>query len=140
MDCSVKRLTVRANRSILIPSVPVFDGIETGHGRQFLGSLFRASSKLAGGMGRFLPCGVGPHMFRLRHLGWNQCSHGLSLQDHWNLVTINAFVRYVAFFFGLSQGVSSGASCRFFEAPVLYCSFYQALSPLGFTEVGQRGW
>ena len=29
-------------------------------------------------MGRFLPCGIGPHMSRLRHLGWNQCSHGLS--------------------------------------------------------------
>ena len=34
----------------------------------------------AGGLGRFffLPCGLGSHMSRLRHLGWNQCSHGLS--------------------------------------------------------------
>ena len=26
----------------------------------------------------FLPCNLGSHMSRLRHLGWNQCSHGLS--------------------------------------------------------------
>ena len=31
-----------------------------------------------GGLGRFLPCGLGSHMSRLRHLGWNQCSHGLT--------------------------------------------------------------
>ena len=29
-------------------------------------------------MGRFLPCGIGPRMSRLRHLGWKQCSHGLT--------------------------------------------------------------
>ena len=33
---------------------------------------------LPGGIGRFLPCGVGSHLSRLRHLGWNQCSHGLT--------------------------------------------------------------
>ena len=27
---------------------------------------------------RFLPCGLGSHMSRLRHLGWDQCSHGLT--------------------------------------------------------------
>ena len=31
-----------------------------------------------GGLGRFLPCGLGSHMSRFRHLGWNQCSHGLT--------------------------------------------------------------
>ena len=25
-----------------------------------------------------MPCQVGTHLSRLRHLGWNQCSHGLS--------------------------------------------------------------
>ena len=37
-----------------------------------------ALAKLLGGMCRFLPCDVGSHMSRSRHLGWNQCSHGLS--------------------------------------------------------------
>ena len=48
------------------------------HGCQFLSSLLRALAKLSGGLGRFLPCHLGSHMSRLRHLGWNQCSHGLS--------------------------------------------------------------
>ena len=69
---------VRAGRSILLPSVPVSEGIEIRHGCQFLSSLVRALAKLPGGLGRFLPCGLGSHMSRLRHLGWNQCSHGLS--------------------------------------------------------------
>ena len=74
----VTRPHVRANRPILIPSVPVSEGIEIRHGCQFVSSLVRALSKLPGGLGRFLPCDLGSHMSRLRHLGWNQCSHGLS--------------------------------------------------------------
>ena len=45
-------------------------------GCQFLSSLVRALAKLPGGLGGFLPCRVGSHMSRLRHLGWKQCSHG----------------------------------------------------------------
>ena len=74
----VTRPHVRAHRPILIPSVPVTEGIEIRHGCQFLSSLLRALSKLSGGLGRFLPCNLGSHMSRLRYLGWNQCSHGLS--------------------------------------------------------------
>ena len=65
---------VRTNRPMLIPSVPVSEGIEIRHGCQLISSLVRALAKLPGGIGRFLPCGVGSHMSRLRHLGWNQCS------------------------------------------------------------------
>ena len=67
---------MRANRPIVIPSVPVSEGIEIRHGCQFLSSLVRALAKLPGGLYRFLPCRVGSHLSRLRHLGWNQCSHG----------------------------------------------------------------
>ena len=73
----VIRPHVRANRPILIPSVPVSEGIEIRHGCQFVGSLIRALAKLSGGLCRFLPCRLGSHMSRFRHLGWNQCSHGL---------------------------------------------------------------
>ena len=73
----VTRPRVRANRPILIPSVPVSEGIEIRHGCQFINSLVRALAKLPGGVGRFLPCRFGSHMSRLRHLAWNQCSHGL---------------------------------------------------------------
>ena len=68
---------VRANRPILIPSVPASEGTEIRHGCQFISSLVRALGKVPGGGGRFLPCRLGSHMSRLRHLGWNQCSRGL---------------------------------------------------------------
>ena len=74
----VTRPHVRTNRPILIPSVPVSEGSEIRHGCQFICSLVRALAKLPGGLGGFLPCQLGSHMSRLRHLGWNQCSHGLS--------------------------------------------------------------
>ena len=55
------------------------EGIEIRHGCQFISSLVRALGKLPGGLGRFLPCQVGTHLSRLRHvLGWNQCSHDLT--------------------------------------------------------------
>ena len=69
---------VRANRPILIRSVPVSEGIEIRHGCQFLSSLIRGPAKLPGGLGRFLPCRLGSHLSRLRHLGWYQCSHCLT--------------------------------------------------------------
>ena len=68
----VTRPRTRANRPIFIPSVPVSDRIQIRHGCQFLSSLVRALAKLPGGIGRFLPCRIGSHMSRLRHLGWNQ--------------------------------------------------------------------
>ena len=74
----VTRPHVRANRPILILSVSVSEGIEMRHGCQFLGSLVRALTKLPGGLGWFVPCHLGSHMSRLRHLGWNQCSHCLT--------------------------------------------------------------
>ena len=74
----VTRPHLRANRPIFIPSIPVSEGIEIRHGCQFLRSLVRALAKLPGGLGRFLPCRLGSDVSRLRHLGWNQCSHGLS--------------------------------------------------------------
>ena len=87
---------VRANRPILIPSVPVSEGIESRHGCQFMCSLVRALAKLPGGLDRLLPCKLGSHMSRLRHLGWNQCSH----PDHQNPVIINA-LRMSVMFWGI---------------------------------------
>ena len=73
----VTRPHVRAGRPILLPSVPVSEGIEIRHGCQFLSSLVRALAKLPGGLGRFLPCNLGSHLSRLRYVGWNQRSQGL---------------------------------------------------------------
>ena len=73
----VTRPQVRANRPISISSVPVSEGIDIRHCCQFISSLVRALGKIPGGIGRFLPCQVGTHMSRIRHLGWGVCSHGL---------------------------------------------------------------
>ena len=74
----VTRAHIRPDRPILFPSAPVAEGVEIRQRCQFVSSLIRALSKLPGGMGWFLPCGIGSHMARLRHLGWTQCSHGLT--------------------------------------------------------------
>ena len=60
----------------MILSVPVSEGLEIRHGCQCISSLVRALAELPGGLGRFLLSWVGSHISRLRHLGWNQCSHG----------------------------------------------------------------
>ena len=93
----VTRPHVRAHRPILIPSVPVTEGIEIRHGCQFLSSLLRTLSKLSGGCSRFLPCSLGSHMSRLRHLGWNQCSHGLSSRPLESCHHHNALKLFVGF-------------------------------------------
>ena len=69
----VTRPHVRANRAILIPSVPVSEGIEIRHGCQFLSSLVRALAKLPGGLGWFVPCHLGSHLFSSRPL--ESCHH-----------------------------------------------------------------
>ena len=71
----VTRPHVGANRLILIPSVLVSEEFVIRHGCQLISSLVRALTKLPRGLGRFLPCRIGSHVSRLRHLGWNQCSH-----------------------------------------------------------------
>ena len=55
-------------------------------------------------------------------------------QDHWNHVIINALVRCVVF--GLSSGVSSGASGWHPESPTLYFHFFYSFPPLVFTNGG----
>ena len=74
----VTRPHVRAHRPISISSVLVSEGIEIRQGCRFTSSLVGALGKLPGGLGRFSPCTVGSHMSILRHLGCEQCSHGLT--------------------------------------------------------------
>ena len=80
--CLLPEKTVPVNRRpgriFQIGASPVSDGVQILFGCQFVGSMFRSSGKLPGGLGRFSPGSLGPHLSRLRHLGWLQCSHGLS--------------------------------------------------------------
>ena len=59
-------------------AVPVGPGTNIGHSCMFLGSLIRVLRGLPGGLARFLPCNIGAHHCRLRHIGWEKCGHGLT--------------------------------------------------------------
>ena len=60
----------------------------------------------------FYPCSFGGHMSRLRHLAWDQCSHGLSKVyiDRWKVVIISALPSGGFWGLKLSWGCSCGAS------------------------------
>ena len=68
----------RRGRPILVSAVPVGPGTNIGRSCMFLGSLIRTLRRLPGGLARFLPCGIGAHHCRLRHIGWEKCGHGLT--------------------------------------------------------------
>ena len=98
----VTRPRTRANRPILIPSVPVSEGIAIRHGCQFISCLVRALAKLVGGIGRFLPGGIGSHMSRGISVGISVLM--VSTLDHWNPFIINALRLFAGFFLSIPKG------------------------------------
>ena len=76
-DCAVP-VGKRRGRPISVSAVPVGPGTNIGRCCKFLGSVIRFFGSLPGGLARFLPCGIGAHHCRLRHLGWENCGHGLT--------------------------------------------------------------
>ena len=88
-------------------------------GCQFISSLVRVLGKLPGSIGRFLPCRVGSHMTRLRHLGREHCSHGLSSGKLSPSVTQSGL-----WGLGLSSRCSCGAFGWYAQAPLLLHGFY----------------
>ena len=68
----------RVGRLISVSAVPFGPGIDIWRSCRFLGAIFRALSLLPGGLRRFIPGGIGANHSRLRHIGWDKCSHGLT--------------------------------------------------------------
>ena len=68
----------RVGRPISVSTVPFGPGIDIWRSCRFFGAIFRALSLLPGGFGRFLPERIGANHCRLRHIGWEKCSHGLT--------------------------------------------------------------
>ena len=64
-------------RPISVSAVPVGPGTNIGRSCMFLGSVVRILRGLPGGLARFLPCGIGAHNCRLRHLGWKNVAMAL---------------------------------------------------------------
>ena len=68
----------RIGRPISVSAVPFGPGIDIWRSCRFFGAIFRALRMLPGGLGRFLPGDIGANHSRLRHIGWEKCSHGLT--------------------------------------------------------------
>ena len=68
----------RIGRPISVSAVPFGPGIDIWRSCRFLGAIFRALRLLPGGLGRFLPGGIGANHCRLRHIGWSKSCHGLT--------------------------------------------------------------
>ena len=77
LEKAVPRLR-RVGRPISVSAVPFGPGIDIWRSWWFFRAIFRALSLLPGGLGRFLPGGIGANHSRLRHIGWDNCSHGLT--------------------------------------------------------------
>ena len=68
----------RPGRPISVSAVPFGPDIDIRNSCRFVGSMTRALCALPGGLGRFLPCGIGANHRRLKHIGWEKCGHGLT--------------------------------------------------------------
>ena len=71
-------LYLRPGRPISLSAVPFGPGIDIWRSCRFIGATMRSLCMLPGGLGRFVPCSIGANHCRLRHLGWEGCSHGLT--------------------------------------------------------------
>ena len=68
---------LRPGRPISVSAVPFGPGSDIWRSCRFIGALMRSLCLLPGGLGRFVPCSIGANHCRLRHVGWERCSHGL---------------------------------------------------------------
>ena len=68
----------RVGRPISVSAVPFGPGIDIWRSCRFFRAIFRALSLLPGGLERYIPVGIGANHSRLRHIGWDKCSHGLT--------------------------------------------------------------
>ena len=69
---------LRPGRPISVSAVPFGPGIDIWRSCRFIGAMMRSLSMLPGGLGGFVPCSIGAKHCRIRHVGWEGCSHGLT--------------------------------------------------------------
>ena len=68
----------RPGRPILVSAAVGGPGADIWKLCQFLACMIRALRSLPGGLGRFIPGRIGGNQGRLRHIGWEECGHGLT--------------------------------------------------------------
>ena len=69
---------LRPGRPISVSAVPFGPGIDIWRSCRFICASMRSLCLLPGGLRRFVPCSVGANHWRLRHIGWEKCGHGLT--------------------------------------------------------------
>ena len=112
----------RVGRPISVSAVPFGPCINIWRSCRFLGAIFRALRMLPGGLGRFLPGGIGANHCRLRHIGWDKCCHGLSSRPR--ETSSVWFLDDLLVLFGYCAG--SGADLLAGVLPLRYSSDYFA--------------
>ena len=69
---------LRPGCPISVSAVPFGPGIDIWRSCRFIGAMMRSLCLLPGGLRRFVPCSIGANHCRLRHIGWENCGHGLT--------------------------------------------------------------
>ena len=110
---------LRPGRPISVSAVPFGPGIDIWRSCRFIGALLRSPCLLPGGLGRFVPCSIGASHCRLRHLGWERCSHGLTSRPRESASA--PFLDQLLLLFHYPSGSSSALLAG--TLPLRYCSF-----------------
>ena len=110
---------LRPGRPISVSDVPFGPGIDIWRSCRFIGAMMRSLCLLPGGLERFVPCSIGANHCRLRHLGWERCSHGLTSRPRESASA--PFSDQLLSLFHYHSG-SSGALLAG-TLPLRYCSF-----------------
>ena len=119
---------LRPGRPISVSVVPYGPGIDIWRSCRFIGAVMRSLCMLPGGLGRFVPCSIGADHCRLRHLGWERCSHGLTSRPRES--ASGPFLDHLLLLFH-NPPRSSGALLAG-SLPLRYCSAkFASLIPFG---------
>ena len=68
----------KPGRPISVSAAPLCPDVDVWRLCEYFGRMMRALCHLPGGLGRFIPGRIGANHSRLRHIGWEKCSHGLT--------------------------------------------------------------
>ena len=109
---------LRPGRPISVSAVPFSPGIDIWRSCLFIGAMMRSLCMLPGGLGRFVPCSIGANHCRLRHAGWERCSHGLTSRPRESVS--GAFLDQLLLLFHCHPGSSRALLAG--TLPLRYCS------------------
>ena len=109
---------LRPGRPISVSAVLFGPGTDIWRLCRLIGAMMRSLCLLSGGLGRFVPCSVGANHCRLRHIGWEKCTHGLTSRPRES--ASQGFLNELLVLFGYPSGSASALLSG--ELPLRYCS------------------